>query len=156
MKVDDPEAQRFIKRGMVARIATLSRNGRPSINPLYFVARKGVIWLGTDDWTLAARNARAEPRVSILFGVEKDRVDSRILRVTGRARICTDQKILRSYNIRVAFKYILLPAGIFNALAHIHQIPLKLTYNVQGSEKGSPCVIEVTPEKAEFLYISEK
>ena len=151
MQVDDPEAQCFIRRAMVARIATLSRNGRPSINPLYFVFIKGAIWLGTDDWTLAARNAKAESRVSVLFEAEKDQVDRRILRIKGRARICKDQKMLRSYNIRVAFKYILTPPGIFNALAHIHQIPLKLTYNVQAAEKGVPCIIEITPEKAEFL-----
>jgi hypothetical protein len=151
MKVDDPEAWRLIRHTMVARIATLSRNGRPSINPLYFVFINGVIWLGTDDWTLAARNATADPRVSVLFEAEKDRENQRILRIEGQARICKDQKKLRSYSVRVAFKYILTPAGIFNALAHIRQIPLKLTYNAQGAEKGVPCIIEITPEKVEFL-----
>jgi Pyridoxamine 5'-phosphate oxidase len=50
-----------MRRSMVARIATLSRNGRPSINPLYFVYLNGHIWLGTVDWTLAARNVNADP-----------------------------------------------------------------------------------------------
>ncbi len=151
MKVDDPEVCRFINRTMVARIATLSRNGRPSINPLYFVFTNGVIWLGTDDWTLAARNARADARVSVLFQMKEDRVDQRILRIRGRARISTEKAMLRTYNVRVACKYVLTPAGIFNALAHIHQIPLKLTYNAQGAEKGLPCIIEITPEQVEFL-----
>jgi hypothetical protein len=151
MQVDGFESQCFIRRAMIARIATLSRNGRPSINPLYFVFTKGVIWLGTDDWTLAARNVSSDARVSVLFALEKDRLDERILRVTGSARICKDQKMLRSYNLRVAFKYILPLAGILNALAHIHQIPLKLTYNAQGRQKGVPCIIEVTPEQVEFL-----
>jgi hypothetical protein len=151
MQVDDHKSQCFIRRAMVARIATLSRNGRPSINPLYFVSTKGVIWLGTDDWTLAARNVSSDARVSVLFALEKDRLDQRILRVKGRARICKDQKLLRSYNIRVAFKYILTPAGILNLVSHIHKIPFKLTYNAQGKEKGVPCIIEVTSEQVEFL-----
>ena len=151
MKVDDPEVRVVIRRSMVARIATLSIHGRPSINPLYFVSRNNGIWLGTDDWTLAARNVKADSRVSVLFEVEKTQGDHRVLRIRGRASISSDFKKLRSYNLRVAFKYILTPAGILNALAHVRQIPLKLNYNAQGAEKGQPCIIEVAPEQVEFL-----
>jgi len=151
MNIDDKEVLAILRRSMVARIATLSRNGRPSINPLYFISRRGKIWLGTDDWTLAARNVRADSRVCLLLTMEKDLDDLRVLRIRGQARIKTDEKILRSYNLRVVFKYILPLAGIRNALAHIHQVPLKLTYNAQGAEKGRPCVIEIAPEQAEFL-----
>ena len=70
MKADDPAVLDVMRRSMVARIATLSLNGRPSINPLYFVYLNGHIWLGTVEWTLAARNVKAEPRVSVLFEVE--------------------------------------------------------------------------------------
>lgn len=152
MKIDDPTVLDILRRSMVARIATLSRNGRPSINPLYFVASDGHLWLGTSDWTLAARNVTADSRVSILFNVEKDPTEQRVLRISGRANVRTDQEIIRSYNICVARKYILTPAGIINALAHLRQIPLKLTYNAQGSEKGQACVIDILPERAEFLY----
>ena len=74
---------------MVARIATLSLSGRPSVNPLYFVRRSGHIWLGTVDWTLAARNVMADPRVSVLFEVERnprgpaDRADQRARQRAG-------------------------------------------------------------------------
>jgi len=151
MKVDGPEVLDVTRRAMVARLATLSRNGRPSINPLYFVCRDNNIWLGTDDWTLAARNARADRRVSVLFEVEKDQADVRVLQLKGYASISTDPKLLRSYNFWVAWKYILTPPGIRNALAHIRQIPLKLTYNAQSAKKGCPCVIMVIPEHAEFV-----
>lgn len=67
MKVDDPAVLDVIRRSMVARVATLSSNGRPSINPLYFIYLNRHIWLGTSDWTLAARNVKADPRVSVLF-----------------------------------------------------------------------------------------
>jgi len=62
MEVDDPAVLAVIRRCMVARIATLSGSGRPSINPLYFIYQNGHIWLGTADWTLAARNVKADPR----------------------------------------------------------------------------------------------
>ena len=151
MNVDDPAVLAVLRRSMVARIATLSRNGRPSINPLYFVYLNGHIWLGTVDWTLAARNVKADPRVSIVFEVEQDPSDQRVLRIRGRASVRTDQKAQRSYNLRAARKYFLTPGGIRNGLSHIRQLPTMHNYHAQAAEKGQPCVIEVTPEQAEFL-----
>jgi general stress protein 26 len=151
MKADDPAVLDVVRRSMVARIATLSRNGRPSINPLYFVYLNGQIWLGTVDWTLAARNVKADPRVSVLFEVEQDPSDKRVLRISGRASVRTDQKAQRSYNLRTARKYLLTPGGIRNALAHMRQLRPMHNYHAQSAEKGQPCIIEVTPEQAEFL-----
>lgn len=153
MNVDDPAVLDVLRRSMVARIATLSRNERPSINPLYFVAPHGRIWLGTVEWTLAARNVKADPRVSVLFQVEQDRSSHRVLRISGRASVQTDQRVQRSYNLRVARKYLLTPGGICNHLAHIRQFPLRLHYAAQSAEKGQPCVIEVTPVEAEWLEL---
>jgi general stress protein 26 len=123
MKADDPAVLDVMRQPMVARIATLSRNGRPSVNPLYFVYLNGHIWLGTVDWTLAARNARADPRVSVLFEVEQDRSSHRVLRVSGRASVRTDQQAQRYYSLRVARKYLLTPGGIRNALTHMRHFP---------------------------------
>jgi Pyridoxamine 5'-phosphate oxidase len=155
MNVDDSAVLDVLRRSMVARIATLSRNGRPSINPLYFVYLNGRIWLGTVDWTLAARNVKADPWVSVLFEVERDRSSHRVLRIRGRASVRTDPKGQRIYNFRAARKYLLTPGGIRNTLAHIRQLPLRLLYAAQSAEKGQPCVIEVIPLEAEFL-IDEK
>jgi nitroimidazol reductase NimA-like FMN-containing flavoprotein (pyridoxamine 5'-phosphate oxidase superfamily) len=151
MKADDPAVLDVMRRSMVARIATLSRNGRPSINPLDFVYVNGHIWLGTVEWTLAVRNVKADPRVSVLFEVEQDPSDLRVLRIRGRASVRTDQKAQRSFNLRAARKYLLTPGGIRDILAHMRQLPLRLHYMAQSVEKGQPCVIEVTPEQAEFL-----
>ncbi|MEZ4517271.1 MAG: pyridoxamine 5'-phosphate oxidase family protein [Chloroflexota bacterium] len=71
MQANDPEVRAFIRQAMVARVATLSRNGRPSITPLYFVYVDDHIWLGTADWTLAARSVKVNPRVSVLFQLER-------------------------------------------------------------------------------------
>jgi len=151
MQASAPAVLDVLRRSMVARIATLSRNGRPSVNPLYFVSLNGQIWLGTVDWTLAARNVKADPRVSILLEVEQDPGDQRVLRIRGRASVRTDQKALRSYHLRVARKYLLTPGGVRNALAHLRQLPLMRNYQAHAARKGRPCVIDVTPEQAELL-----
>lgn len=151
MNVDDPAILDILRRSMVARIATLSHNGRPSINPLYFVYRRERIWLGTVEWTLAARNVKADPRVSVLFEVERDPSDYRVLRIKGQASVQTDQKILHRYNLRAACKHLLTPGGILNTLVHLRLYWLMHNYHAQAGEKGRPCVIEVTPEQVSFL-----
>src|SRR6266496_3659018 len=102
MRSDDPVVKEVLRRSMVARIAPLSRNGRPSIHPLYFISHNGHIWLGTVEWTLAARNVKADPRVSVLFEVEHDPRSHRVLRISGQASVPTEQKVQRSYALRVA------------------------------------------------------
>jgi hypothetical protein len=63
----------------------------------------------------------------------------------------TDQQAQHSYSLRVARKYLLTPGGIRNALAHVRQLPLMRHYHAQSASMGQACVIEVTPEQAEFL-----
>jgi nitroimidazol reductase NimA-like FMN-containing flavoprotein (pyridoxamine 5'-phosphate oxidase superfamily) len=151
MKLDDPAVRAVMRRAMVARVATLSREGRPSITPIYFVYVEGRIWIGTVDWTLAARNATADPRVSVLLEPERDPSERRVLRITGRATVRTDKQAQLSYNVRVARKYILTPGGIRNYLTHIRQLRAMHSYHAQSAARGRPCVIEVIPEQAEFI-----
>jgi Pyridoxamine 5'-phosphate oxidase len=117
----------------------------------YFVHQGNKIWLGTPDWTLAVRNVKANPQVSVLFESERDTSDQRVLRITGRAEVRTDKQALRSYNLRAALKYLLTPAGIRNSLTHWRQVPLKRYYHAQSAERGGPSVIVITPERFEIL-----
>ena len=136
---------------MVARIATLSRSGRLSVNPLYFIFLNGNIWLGTPEWTLAARNVKSDPRVSVLFNVEQDPGYRRALRICGLARVRTDPEAQRSYNPRAARKYVLTPGGIYNWVTHPRQLWLRRYYTAQSAQKGHAGVIEVTPGLIELL-----
>ncbi len=151
MSTNDPAVRTLLRRAKVARIATLSRSGRPSITPLYFVVVQGQIWLGTPEWTLAVREIKADPRVSLLFEVEQNPQDRRVLRITGRAQIRTDASAQRAYNLRVAFKYLLTFGQIRNTFAHRRLLPLRRRYRAQSQTKGQACVIEVAPEQVELL-----
>ncbi len=155
MKVDDPVVLNVIRRSMVARIATLSSTGRPSINPLYFVYVNGHVWLGTVDWTLAARNVKANPRVSVLFNVERDRSDQRVLRISGQASVNIDRAVQRTYEVRVARKYVFTPRGILNYLTNLRLLRPMHYYHAQSAARGLACVIDVIPEQAEFLNAAQ-
>jgi general stress protein 26 len=150
MNLDDPAMVDILGRAMVARIATVSRNGRPHVNPLYFVCGNGKIYLGTTDGTLAARNVKANPRVTILFNVEREPGDHRVLRINGNAKVRTDFSQNRWYVLRDLRKYILTRRGLANTLAHARLLLLVARFVASG-EKGKACVFEVRPEEAEIL-----
>lgn len=155
MNVDDPAVVDVLRRAMVARIATVSRNGRPHVNPLYFVCGDGKIYLGTVERTLAARNVQADPRVTVLFDIEGEPDDRRVLRIRGSALVRTDSTLCRWYVRHDLRKYILSRRGIANSFAHIRLLPLVRRFVTSG-EKGRECVLEVRPEAAEFLLAPEQ
>lgn len=150
MRPDDPAVTDMLRRAMVARIATVSRNGRPHVNPLYFVCGNGKIYLGTTDRTLAALNARANRRVTVLFNIEGLSNDRRILRIHGSATVRTDSAICRWYIPRDVRKYFMSRRGLKNTLANARLLPIVRRF-VSSGDKGNPCVLEVRPDEAEFL-----
>lgn len=154
MNVDDPAVVEFLRRSRVARIATVSRSGRPHVNPLYFVTGRQNIYLGTTDRTLAALNVLADPRVTILFDIESEPNDRRVLRVRGSATVRTDRTLFRWYVIRDVRRYFMNRRGLGNALAHLRLFGAVIRF-LRSGEKGKECVIEVRPEHAEFLAAPE-
>jgi general stress protein 26 len=150
MNPDDFAVADVLRRARVARIATVSRNGRPHVNPLYFVLGNGKIYLGTVERTLAALNVKADPRVTILFNIEREPGDSRVLRIRGTAVVRTDPKLCRWYVIRDIRRYFMNRRGLWNVLTHARLIPAVHRF-ISSGEKGKECVIEVDPHEAEFL-----
>jgi general stress protein 26 len=150
MNPDDPAVVDILRRAMVARIATVSRNGRPHINPLYFIYRDGTIYLGTSDRTLAAVNVKANPPVTILFNIEGEPSDRRVLRIHGRATVRTDPRLCRWYVRRDVRKYFMSWRGLGNALGHARRLSVVRRYLSSGAT-GQACVLEVSPQEAELL-----
>ena len=135
---------------MVARICTVSRTGRPHLNPIYFVRHRGLIRLGTVANALAVHNVRANPIATVLFEVEADPHDRRVLRIEGKAGVRTDVSTVRSYLLADARKYMVTPPGIIDAVRHLRCFPALRHYLTDPAGGGS-CVIEVTPQHAELL-----
>ena len=155
MNPDDLAVADVLRRARVARIATVSRNGRPHVNPLYFVMGNGKIYLGTVDRTLAALNVKADPRVTILFNVEREPNDLRVLRIRGDAIVRTDSRLCRWYVARDLRKYIVNRRGLGNTLAHARLLPVVARF-VSSGEKGKACVLEVRSEEVELLTAPEQ
>lgn len=152
MRLDAPEVKTILRRAMVARIATLSRNRRPHVNPLYFVLLDDRIQLGTVDRTLVVLNVRASPQVTILFDDERRPSDRRVLRLRGRATVSTDPDVGRAYRRGIVRKYFQNWRGLAHILIHAPSLPLMRRYHATHS-KGEACVIEVVPDEAELLRV---
>lgn len=155
MNPDDPAVADILRHAMVARIATVSRTGRPHVNPLYFVRGSGKLYLGTSDRTLAALNVKANPRVTLLLDIESDPGDRRVLRILGRATVRTDPGLLRWYLRHDAWKYFMNRRGLRNTIAHARLLPLVRHYLSSGSQ-DTMCVLEVQPQEAELLTAPEQ
>lgn len=151
MTVVDAAAREVLERAMVARLATVSRSGRPHVNPNYFVLDEDRVWLGTTTGTLAARNVAANPEVQLLFEVEDDLSDRRLVRMTGLATIRTDPELLRQYKRRDARKYFRSLRGLLMSLRNFHRLYLTTKYLTTTDPTSRHCVIEVEPGSIEIL-----
>ncbi len=143
--------QQIVRRATVARLATLSRSGRPAVTPIYFIQAGGHIWLGTVDWTLAARNVKTNPRVSVLLAIENQDPHRVLVRIRGRAVLRTDTRTQRKYSRRVARKYLLTADGLRDYLGHIPQLRPMHYYHADNAVRGQACVIDVAAEHIELL-----
>ncbi len=147
----EPSVRILLERAMVARLATVSRSGRPHVNPNYFVLDDARIWLGTTTGTLAARNVAANPSVQLLFEVEGDPSDRRLVRMSGSAAIRTDPDLLTQYKRRDARKYFRSLRGLLMSLRNVHRLYLTSKYLTTTDPTSRHCVIEVEPTSIEIL-----
>jgi general stress protein 26 len=147
----DPLVQHLLDRSMVARLATLSRSGRPHVNPNYFVVDGSHLWLGTMTGTLAARNVAATSSVQVLLEDERDPTDLRQVRITGRATIRTEPDLLKEYQRRDVRKYFRSMRGLLMSLRHLHRLLLTSKYLSTTGPASRRCVIDVEPTQFEIL-----
>ena len=87
MNVDDPLVTHMLRNSSVMRLATMSAAGHTTLTPLWFVVDAGRIVAGTAASTVAVRNIRADPRVTLLLDGETAGPSERVLRVRGFAEI---------------------------------------------------------------------
>lgn len=151
MKHTDPDVQHLLERAMVARLATMSRSGRPHVNPNYFVVQGSCLWLGTTTATLAARNVAANSSVQLLLEDERNPTDPRLVRITGTATIRTEPDLLKQYKRRDVRKYFRSWRGLLMSVRHLHRLFLTSKYLSATGPANRHCVIEIEPTRIEIL-----
>lgn len=149
MTLDDPEVHDFLACSMVARVATLSPKGRPHMTPLWFTYDQGRIYMTSRDGSPAARNITAHPAVVLLFDAERGPRWDRVLRIQGHATFRKERGLLRLVVRRESRRYWFSASGLRHLLSHLRKLPVIARYYAE--RRGDAGVIEVVPERAEFL-----
>jgi len=86
----DPKVEKFLKEVHFAKIASLMKDGRPHLTPIWYMYTDGKLIINTTTDRTKFRNIRRDPRVSLL-------VDDGYPYVTvfGKARIATERDPLK-------------------------------------------------------------
>ena len=144
----DPEVRAFLRRSMVALIATRSASDRPFMTPLWFVADRGTLYITTGTESLTGRNVARHPEMTLLFSGERTGRTDRVLRLRATATV---QRGLPPWRVllRIAAKYYLSPRGMRVELRHRRLWGIRKRY-YQGV-KGGPGHLRIVPTTAEFL-----
>jgi len=143
---DDPLVRHYLDQSMVMRLATISARGNASITPLWFVVEHGRVLASTSAATLAARNAEADARVTVLLDAEKAGHSEIVVRLSGTAEV---HHGLPSAQVmaRFAAKYYLAPGGLRSEIGHARQRPLRTRYYAQSDA----VLLAIEPTEAELV-----
>lgn len=146
MRPDDPLVRHYLDQSMVMRLATISARGNASITPLWFVVEDGRLLASTAAATMAARNAEADARVTVLLDAEKAGRSELVLRLSGTAEVhhgLASARVLA----RFAAKYYLAPGGLRSEIAHARQWSRRARYYAQSDA----VLLAIAPTDAELL-----
>jgi hypothetical protein len=148
VNVDDPLVTHVMRNSFVMRLATMSAAGHTSITPLWFVIDGGRLIAGTAASTVAVRNVRVDPRVTVLLDGERSGRSDLVLRLRGVAE-AHEGMPPRSAIVRLATKYYLSPGGLACELRNSRRWRLRQRYYAQADAVW----IAIAPTGAEFLTV---
>jgi hypothetical protein len=137
-----------MRNSFVMRLATMSAAGHTSITPLWFVVQEGRLIAGTAASTVAVRNIRADPRVTLLLDGERAGPSALVLRLRGDAEAINGMPPRRAM-ARLATKYYLSPGGLRCELRNSRRWRLRQRYYSQADAAW----IAIRPTNAEFLDV---
>jgi hypothetical protein len=150
MTPEDPLVRHYVATSLVMRLATLSAAGHASVTPLWFVTWRGALVAATGAATIAARNVRADPRVSVLLDGERAGRSRWLLRLAGVATAHPGMPPMTAV-ARLATKYSLSPRGARDEIAHARLWRLRLAYSGQSDAVW----LEIRPTGAELLPVPQ-
>jgi PPOX class probable F420-dependent enzyme len=101
------EIQAFLEGGRTLLVASLHRDGRPHLVPMWYVMEEGRVVFRSFTRSQKLVNLRRDPRLSVLVEEGEAYAELRGVMIEGRARLIDDPDyVLRLYG-RMAAKYAL-------------------------------------------------
>jgi PPOX class probable F420-dependent enzyme len=83
------ELQAFLSRPLIARLATVRKNGTPQIVPMWFLWQDGVLYMSTRADAAKLKHIRANPHVAVVVDVMEAPLKNQIVTIEGTAELQT-------------------------------------------------------------------
>ena len=110
--LDQTQIEAFLAEPILARLATLSKNGAPHVVPVWFLWDEGAVWISAFESTLKAKHLLADKRCALVVDVEKAKHGVTGVLFEGEAELfAVDQPQVRKRIEKIYLKY-LGPEGI--------------------------------------------
>jgi PPOX class probable F420-dependent enzyme len=82
----DDKVQSFLKEKHFGKLATLMKDGRPQVTPIWYMYDGGKLWVNTTKDRVKFRNVKRDPRVCLLVDEGYSWVS-----IWGKARVATER-----------------------------------------------------------------
>lgn len=105
------EVAAFLEAGRTLLVASLHRDGRPHLVPMWYVMDDGKVVFRSFTRSQKILNLRRDPRLSVLVETGESYTDLRGVMIEGRARLIADRAYVLALYGRLAAKYPMVGAA---------------------------------------------
>ncbi len=82
-----PEAQAFLTRPLLGRLATASPDGQPHVVPVWFLFEDGFVWVSAFRTTRKVIDLERNPKCAIVIDIEQGQEALSAVAIEGRAEL---------------------------------------------------------------------
>jgi PPOX class probable F420-dependent enzyme len=130
-----PEAEAFLARPLLGRLATASPDGQPHVAPVWFLWEDGCVWISSYKSTRKIIDLKRNPKCAIVVDVEESQGGLTAVTIEGSAELVSDpHEETRAMIARIYTKYL----GVDGILAAEPQSWLNSPENL---------LIKITPKR---------
>jgi nitroimidazol reductase NimA-like FMN-containing flavoprotein (pyridoxamine 5'-phosphate oxidase superfamily) len=106
MKMDEWELEEFLRNGRIIRIASVSKEGKPHIAPIWYVYRNGKFYVKTSSKSRKVKNIKKNNAVAFSLDVGGGFSDIKAVAGSGLAKIVTNHPQAREIDDSITIKYL--------------------------------------------------
>lgn len=82
-----PEAQAFLARPLLGRLATASPDGQPHVVPVWFLLEDGFLWVSSFQSTRKIIDLERNPKCALVIDIEQGKESISAVAIEGRAEL---------------------------------------------------------------------
>jgi len=105
IKLSEAELRELLEEERIAVVSSLGPRGWPHSMPLWFVPRKGVVWIWTYAKSQKVRNLERDPRATLLVETGHEYGELRGAMIEAEAEIHRDPEVVLGFAEELTMRY---------------------------------------------------